>query len=121
MTRLELILSAVLALSIVLNVGLLIYVRGAIVRLLSISEELGDLQQMINSFAIHAKSVYELEMFYGDETLSHLLEHAVSFNEQLETFEYIYSLTEMEDTTPQETTLDDEPEHTEAEHTEEEA
>ena len=33
-------------------------------------------------------------MFYGDATLEHLLNHAVSFNEQLETFEYIYSLTE---------------------------
>ena len=32
-------------------------------------------------------------MFYGDETLAGLMEHAISFNEQLETFEYIYSLT----------------------------
>ncbi|MAG28444.1 hypothetical protein CMI47_23195 [Candidatus Pacearchaeota archaeon] len=97
MTRLEIILSAVLLFSVIFNIGLVIYVKGAIVRLLSISEELGDLQQMINSFANHAKSVYELEMFYGDETLSHLLEHAVSFNEQLETFEYIYSLTEAQE------------------------
>ena len=68
--------------------------RAAIVRLLSVSEELGDLQAMINSFAQHLKSVYELDMFYGDETLAHLLDHAVSFTEQLDTFEYIYSLTE---------------------------
>ena len=32
-------------------------------------------------------------MFYGDETLKSLMEHAISFNEQLETFDYIYSLT----------------------------
>ena len=51
---------------------------------------------MINAFAAHAKSVYELESFYGDPTLQHLLQHAISFNEQLETFEYIYSLTEEE-------------------------
>jgi len=96
MNRLEIILSAILFLSVVLNGGLLIYARAAIVRLLSVSEELGDLQQMINSFTVHIKDVYELEMFYGDQTLQALLEHAMSFNEQMETFEYIYSLTEEE-------------------------
>jgi len=38
------ILSAVLLFSVLLNIGLIYYVRGAIVRLLAISEELGDLQ-----------------------------------------------------------------------------
>ena len=107
MSRLEIILSAILFLSVLLNVGLIVYVRAAIVRLLSVSEELGDLQQMTNAFAQHLKTVYELEMFYGDETLNSLLHHAVSFNEYLETFEYIYSLTE--DTTPEDTTPEGDP------------
>jgi len=94
MSRLEIILIAILSLSLIFNVGLIVYVRVAIVHLLSISEELGDLQAMVDSFSEHLKSVYELEMFYGDETLAHLLEHARSFTEQLDTFEYIYSLTE---------------------------
>jgi len=119
MSRLELILSGVLLFSVILNIGLIVYVKGAIVRLLTISEELGDLQHMVNSFAKHIKSVYELEMFYGDETLSYLLEHAVSFNEQLETFEYIYSLTEAEEAeeeeTQQENQLDDDTENTDVE------
>ena len=51
---------------------------------------------MIESFAAHSKEVYEMEMFYGDQTLQSLMDHAKSFNEQLETFEYIYSLTEEE-------------------------
>ena len=115
MTRVEIILSAVLLLSMLLNIGLIYYARGTIVRLLTISEELGDLQQMINSFAIHTKSVYELEMFYGDDTLLHLLEHAVSFNEQLETFEYIYSLTEAEELEKEGTPVDENTENTEPE------
>ncbi len=94
MNRLEIILSAILFLSIIFNIGIFVYARSAITRLLFVSEELGDLQNMIDAFAKHVKSVYELEMFYGDTTLEHLLNHAVSFNEQLETFEYIYSLTE---------------------------
>ena len=104
MSRLEIILSAMLILSMTFNVVVFIYARGAVTRLLSVSEELGDLQVMIDAFAKHAKSVYELEMFYGDATLEHLMNHAVSFNEQLETFEYIYSLTDQ----PQLTTEDEE-------------
>ena len=52
---------------------------------------------MISSFAAHLKAVYELESFYGDDTLRHLLNHAISFDEQLETFEHIYSLTESDE------------------------
>ena len=96
MSRLEIILSAILAISLVLNVGVFVYARAAITRLLSVSEELGDLSQMTNAFAEHLKTVYELDTFYGDETLNGLLQHAISFNEQLDTFEYIYSLTEEE-------------------------
>jgi len=119
MSRLEIILSAILAVSVIFNIGLIIYVRGAIVRLLSISEELGDLQQMINSFAAHLKTIYEMEMFYGDETLGSLVEHAVSFNEYLETFEYIYELTEAP--TEEGKLLDDNPESDDNEDEKEEA
>jgi len=94
MSRLEIILSAALVISMLFNIGIFIYARSAISRLLFVSEELGDFQNMVNAFAKHVKSVYELEMFYGDATLEHLLNHAISFNEQLETFEFIYSLTE---------------------------
>ena len=71
MNRPEIILSAVLFLSVIFNIGVFVYARAAITRLLFVSEELGDLQDMIDAFAKHVKSVYELEMF-----------------------EYIYSLTE---------------------------
>ena len=103
MSRLEIILSAILLVSLLLNLGVFVYARAAITRLLSVSEELGDLNQMVNTFAAHLQAVYELESFYGDETLNALLQHAISFNEQLETFEYIYSLTE------EESSIDDEP------------
>jgi len=89
-------LTGVLFFSVLFNVGLFLYARMAIVRLLTFSEELGDLQQMITSFANHVSDVYGLEMFYGDETLKSLMEHARSFREQIDTFEYIYSLTEQE-------------------------
>jgi hypothetical protein len=97
MTRLEIALSAILFVSVALNIGLFVYTRAVVVRLLSMADELWDLQQMIDGFAKHLNEVYELETFYGDQTLQSLLQHAVSFNEQLETFEHIYSLTEEEE------------------------
>ena len=108
MTRLELILSATLILSVVLNVVLVAYARALILRLVSISEELRDLESMIGAFAKHLQAVYELESFYGDETLQALLEHAISFNEQMDTFDFIISLTQEEEIDDNETEEEEE-------------
>ncbi len=103
MSRLEIILICVSCISVGLNVLVFMYARSAITRLLSVSEELGDLQEMISRFSQHVRNVYSLEMFYGDETLKYLLEHATSLNEQLEqNFEYIYTLTEADTDTEEE-------------------
>ena len=113
MSKLEIILLCVSTVSILFNIGIVLYTRNVIVKLLSVSEELGDLKTMIDNFYAHILTVYEMEMFYGDETLSHLLDHTRSLGEQLETFEYIYSLTE-EDVESQEEEYDnnDNPEQT---------
>jgi hypothetical protein len=94
MSRLEIILSAVLFVSIILNIGIFTYARAVLSKLLFVSEELGDLQIMTNSFAEHLASVYELETFYGDETLK-----------------VIYSLTEQEQ--PQDDTAETQDENQE--------
>ena len=57
------------------------------------SENIGDLDQMIVNFNNHLASVYELETFYGDDTLHHLLQHVGDLSEQLQEFEDIFSLT----------------------------
>ena len=98
MSKLETALTAISIISIILNVGLVVYAKAAISRIVLISEELGDLQDMINSFLNHTRQVYEMEMFYGDQTLQGLLEHAKDFSIQMESFEYIYSLTDEEET-----------------------
>ena len=94
MNRLEIILIALLSLSLIFNVVMFLYARKAISVLMTASEELGDLQQMIDSFSSHLTSIYEMDMFYGDETLRGLMEHANSFVEQMETFNYVYQLSE---------------------------
>tara|TARA_R100000152_G_C6714485_1_gene141511 strand:- start:116 stop:460 length:345 start_codon:yes stop_codon:yes gene_type:complete len=94
MTQLNIILITLFVLSLSLNILFFIYTRAVLARLLFMSQELGDFQDMVDGFAKHLQSVYELDSFYGDQTLQTLLEHAVSFNEQLETFEWIYTLTD---------------------------
>ena len=84
MSRLELILIAITTLSILFNIFIIAYARKAIVELLSISEELSDIQEMVSSFADHVRGVYEMEMFYGDETLKGLMEHTNAVRALLE-------------------------------------
>ena len=111
MTRLEIILACVLLLSGGLNVFIFAYARSAITKLLTVSEELGDLHQMLDSFSKHVQGIYQLDMFYGDETLKYLMEHAAGLSEQIEqNFEYIYSLTEesREEEITEEEDIDDE-------------
>ena len=82
------------------NIALGVYARAAIVRLVSVAEELFDLREMSVSLTTHLQSVYDLEMFYGDETLKSLMDHSRSFAEQMDTFEYIFGIiTEDDDKT----------------------
>jgi len=110
----------ILTISVLINMLLVWYGYKLIKKSLTYSENIYFLVDDMDSFVAHLEAIYELTTFYGDETLSYLLEHAVSFNEQLETFEYIYSLTEAEEAeeeeeTQQENQLDDDTENTDDE------
>ena len=96
MSRLELILIAITILSLSANIFFFIFTRTILARLLFISEELGDFQDMVDNFAKHTKSVYEMDSFYGDETLQHLLDHTGELTTFLVECENAYALTEGE-------------------------
>jgi hypothetical protein len=110
MSRLEIILIAISSLSILFNFFIGSYCRRLIVEYVNISEELGDFKEMTDSFLSHLKSVYNLETFYGDDTLKALMDHAQSYNEYLSTFEYVYSITEVPMEDDEETNSDTEEE-----------
>ena len=59
-----------------LNVFLLWFGWKSIRQITEYDEELKDLIQIMKNFSNHVESVHELEMFYGDETLRHLMRHA---------------------------------------------
>lgn len=59
-------------------------------------EELTETITVINNFTNHLKSVYELETFYGDETLRHLLQHAQDLTSVFDQYN-LYSDEELEE------------------------
>ena len=80
----------------------LYYIRALLGKLFYVGENLSDLVQMIASYRNHIKAVYGMEMFYGDETLKHLMNHTTSLHEVLEEFEDIYQIA-VPPETPEET------------------
>ena len=96
MIRISMVLGMVLAFSMTVNVVLFLYSRNITRKLARIGNEIADLRDAITSFASHVKSVYELEMFYGDQTLQSLMDHARSFRDYMEEFDYIYIIEEQE-------------------------
>ena len=86
------VLSLILLVSLGINVLLFVYSRNVAQRLVLISQEIDDLRVAAASFATHVKSVYEMEMFYGDQTLHSLVEHTKDVVTELEVYRHKYSL-----------------------------
>ena len=85
------------AISVLLNIFLVWYVRNLLSQLYFVANNLSGLVDETISFRGHLSSVYELETFYGDETLAGLLVHVGQYSETLSDFEEIYELADEED------------------------
>ena len=85
-----------LVLSLALNLLLLWYIRQTLKKLLFASENFGWLMGSLENFSQHVQQLHQLETFYGDETLGHLIQHSKELVEDLKRFEDIYTLLEDE-------------------------
>ena len=85
-------ISIICGISILLNCFLIWYIREILTKLLFISENQQRLSEVLTSFSSHLDSIYELETFYGDETLQSLMAHSNSLLDTLEDFREIYTL-----------------------------
>ena len=81
------ILITVLVGSLIFNGVMFWYLRKLTQRLTFIYQNIGDVSDIVANYRVHLKSVYQMEMFYGDETLQHLLDHTRSISALLEDFE----------------------------------
>jgi len=103
-------------LSLAFIVLLISYIRFLLKNLNFVSSNITELNNEAVSFTSHLKSIYELESFYGDETLGGLLEHGMHFTSKIEQFSEIMDLTneplqELEEEDEQEEQEDDETEN----------
>ncbi len=69
--------------SAVINLISLFYIKWLIKTITIINQDVENVTDLISEFATHTKQVYELEMFYGDETLKKLMNHASQLSERL--------------------------------------
>ena len=81
-----------LSASVIVNFITFYYTRVVLGRLMYLGDNLSDLTEMITSYRNHLKTVYEMEMFYGDETLGFLVEHTKSLYDILEDYEDAYMI-----------------------------
>ena len=70
------------------------YIRQILKQLMFVSDNLKGLNNEVISFTSHLRSLYKMEMFYGDETLKGLVKHAMLLIEEIEKFDYLMDLTD---------------------------
>ena len=73
--EISIVMGVTLAISIVVNFVLLRLAIWQSRDLADISDNLGDLVEILQNYGEHLKRVYSLDSFYGDETLEFLMEH----------------------------------------------
>ena len=83
------ILSIMLLLSAFINVFLVWFSWKSLKQIAEYDEELREVSSIMKRFASHLKNVYEMEAFYGDETLRHLLRHAIDIMDLFESYELL--------------------------------
>jgi|10_taG_2_1085330.scaffolds.fasta_scaffold21229_4 hypothetical protein len=86
-----------LIISVVLNIFFAFYLRWLLKNFTFLSDNIYNLLETIQTFSNHLGAVYELETFYGDETLQNLLTHAKQVAEDIKQYKEIYTLTHDEE------------------------
>ncbi len=95
--------------SVTANVILLAYARHILKTTFVSSEIITEIFTRMDAFKKHIKTIYELEMFYGDRNLRDILEHTQDFISFIKKFEGIYSFNHpnLEDILKEEEELED--------------
>ncbi len=93
--------------SAVINTIFMLYIRWLLNNFRAITEDVDSVKILIRDFSKHLKSVHELEMFYGDETLTLLIAHSKELSQRLDDIDFLFEEEETEDIKPLEAELTD--------------
>jgi len=83
-----------LAFSVSINVFLIWFAKKSSSRLTIVASNIDEIMSAIENFESHIEAIYNMETFYGDETLHSVLNHARGITEFLSEFEDIYELSD---------------------------
>ena len=83
-----------LALSVVLNIFLVLYLRAVLSKFTDYSEGISDLQYNLNGYESHLKAVYSMDTFFGEPILQNLLEHTQIINTNVKEYVEIFLIDE---------------------------
>ena len=78
-----------LTLSCFINLFAIFYARWLIQIIRSKEEDVTALAEVVAQYVGHVKSVHEMEMFYGDQTLASLITHGNDMISKIEDFDYL--------------------------------
>jgi len=87
-------LAPLLALSLIANVFLFWFARSSSRKLTIVASNIDEIMGALENFEDHLETIYEMETYYGDETLHSILVHAKGITEFLSEFEDIYELSD---------------------------
>lgn len=82
--EISIVLGLALIISLIANVYLFRLAKWQSEDLANISDSLGDLVEIIENYRKHLSDVYELDAFYGDQTLEGLMTHTNAVRRLLE-------------------------------------
>ena len=78
-----------LILSVIVNIVFIFYIRWLIKVLLTRDEDIININERLQAYLSHIKSINDLEVFYGDETLGGLLRHGTDLVEYMSKIDII--------------------------------
>lgn len=90
------IFALLLIFSLIINGILIWYSIRATKQLLFVSENVNELHERLEEFDGHIKFIYELEMFYGDETIKNLIRHSKDLLKYMKQYRGIEEITQEE-------------------------
>ena len=78
------------------------FLRENTKRLVFTSKNIGHLLDIVLEYREHLKSISELELFYGDESIISLIKHTKFMVKEIDNFKEVYSVAGEEEDTPEE-------------------
>ncbi len=82
------------------NLLFALYIRWLLKSVAAINEEIEQVYSSVSEFSSHLSSIHEMEMFYGDQTLKGLIDHASTLSSQLDNLDLILNEGDNEEEVP---------------------